>query len=300
MISFESFGRVSARSQVEMDMDPVLIIEDDADQAEMVAQLLRLKGYPSRWAETGGDGLRVARESPVSLILLDLMLPDRDGFQICRELRGDLSSIKTPIVMLTALDGSLHREKGFRVGANAYLTKPFSAEDLYRAIDLAHAWRHDLERSGITGEIRVELNSEPRFLHEVNDFLTNLALGTPLGSEAVMQLRQAIMELGQNAIEWGNRHRSEKLVTILYRVHTDRVEITIRDQGPGFKRGELPHAASAEDPLSHMDVREKLGLRDGGFGLMICEGMVDELKFNETGNEVKLTKKFQSDLADSV
>lgn len=281
-------------------MDPVLIIEDDADQAELVAQLLRLKGLDSIWAETGGAGIELAKRSPVNLVLLDIMLPDRDGFQICRELRGELGSLKTPIVMMTALDGLLHREKGFRVGANAYLTKPFSADELFRAIDLAHAWRYDLVRSGISGEIDVELNSEPRFLHEVNDFLTSLTLGTPLGPDAVMQLRQAIMELGQNAIEWGNRHRSEKLVSILYRVHSDRVEISIRDQGAGFKRNELPHAARPDDPLAHMDVREKLGLRDGGFGLIICEGMVDELLFNEAGNEVKLTKRFHAELSESA
>ncbi len=281
-------------------MDPVLIIEDDADQATMVEQLLKLKGLNSVWSETGGEGLRRVKEDPVSLVLLDLMLPDCDGFHVCRELRADPQTLKLPVVMLTALEGSVHREKGFRVGANAYLTKPFAADDLFRSIDLAHAWRYDLDRSGIDGEIHVELNSEPRFLHEVNDFLTNLALGTPLGADAVMQLRQAIMELGQNAIEWGNRHRSEELVTIVYRVHSDRIEISIRDQGPGFRRENLPHAARPDDPLAHMDVREKLGLRDGGFGLMICEGMVDELKYNEVGNEVKLTKLFRTEFSESA
>ena len=281
-------------------MDPILIIEDDVDQAAMVGQLLKLKGFSSIWAETGGDGLRLVKDTPISLVLLDLMLPDCDGFQVCRQLRADAQTLKLPVVMLTALEGSMHREKGFRVGANAYLTKPFAADDLFRAIEIARSWRHDLERSGIDGEIHVELNSEPRFLHEVTDFLTNLALGTPLGADAVMQLRQAIMELGQNAIEWGNRHRSEKLVTILFRVHGDRIEITIRDQGSGFKRGELPHAARPDDPLSHMDVREKLGLRDGGFGLMICEGMVDELSYNEAGNEVRMTKRFRPDLSESA
>ena len=106
------------------------------------------------------------------------------------------------------------------------------------------------------------------------------------------------MEMAQNAIEWGNKHQSERLVTIRYRVYDDRIEIIVRDQGRGFDRENLPHAAAADDPFSHLDVRDKLGLRAGGFGLMICKGMVDELTYNDVGNEVTLTKRFRSQAAE--
>jgi hypothetical protein len=56
----------------------------------------------------------------------------------------------------------------------------------------------------------------------------------------------------------------------------------------------LPHAAVAGDPFTHLDVREKLGLRAGGFGLLICQGMVDEMRYNDIGNEVTLIKRFAS------
>jgi anti-sigma regulatory factor (Ser/Thr protein kinase) len=110
-----------------------------------------------------------------------------------------------------------------------------------------------------------------------------------------MQLRQAVMEMAHNAIEWGNKHQSDRLVTIRYRVYDDRVEIVVRDQGPGFNRDELPHAAVPDDPFTHLDVRDKLGLRAGGFGLMICKGMVDELRYNDSGNEVTLLKRFRGE-----
>ena len=83
-----------------------------------------------------------------------------------------------------------------------------------------------------------------------------------------------------------------------YRIYEGHVEIIIRDQGQGFDRKNLPHAAAAEDPFSHLDVRDKLGLRAGGFGLMICQGMVDELRYNDVGNEVTMIKRFRA--ADSV
>jgi anti-sigma regulatory factor (Ser/Thr protein kinase) len=150
-----------------------------------------------------------------------------------------------------------------------------------------------MEKHQIQGEIHVVLHSEIPFLQEVNDLLMSVSRAIPFSNEQVMQLRQAVMEMGQNAIEWGNRHRSEQLVDITYRIHPDRVEIVVKDQGAGFDRLQLPHAASADDPIAHMDVREKLGIREGGFGLLITGGMVDEMRYNDVGNQVTLIKRFQ-------
>jgi CheY-like chemotaxis protein len=279
-------------------MATALIVEDDPDQAEMAARLLRYRQFDSSIAPTGGLGLAMARSLRPDVILLDLMLPDTTGFDVCRGLRGDRETMLTPVVMLTALGDDLNRTRGFRVGANAYVPKPYGAEELFRAIADARAWRERMEARQIRGEIHVQINSEVAFLQEVNDFLMSVTLSSPFNPEQVLALRQALLEMGQNAIEWGNRHRSEQLVDITYRIHADRVEIVIQDQGPGFDRSKLPHAASAEDPIAHMGVREKLGLREGGFGLLITDGMVDELRYNDAGNEVTIIKKFQADGAD--
>ena len=117
----------------------------------------------------------------------------------------------------------------------------------------------------LQGEIHVELTSEINFLKDLNDFLMLVCQTTPLTNDQVIQLRQAVMEMAQNAIEWGNLHQSDRLVNITYRVYDDHLEIVVRDQGQGFDRLSLPHAAVAGDPFSHLDVREKLGLRAGGF-----------------------------------
>jgi DNA-binding response OmpR family regulator len=273
-------------------METALIVEDDPAQAELAAQLVRLRDYQPILAETGQSGLERARRCQPEVVLLDLMLPDTSGFEVCRRLRTDRATLLTPIVMLTALSDSENRQLGFRVGANAYLTKPYGPDDLYNAIAAARQWRDHLQAHHVQGEIHVELNSETRFLMEVNDLLASLMLSTPLAEDQIHQIRQAVMEMGQNAIEWGNRHRVEELVRLVYRIYADRVEIVIRDQGPGFDRLNLPHVATADDPLAHLDVREKLGLREGGFGMLISRGMVDELRYNDPGNEVTLIKRF--------
>jgi len=273
-------------------MGTALIVEDHPDQAEMVARLLRLRDYEPLVAETGERGLELVRRVLPDVVLLDLMLPDITGFDVCRLLRSDRAMMLTPVVMLTALGDSENRLHGFRVGANAYVTKPYGIQELFDAITAARAWRADIELGDMHGEIHVELNSEITLLQDLNDFLMTVCKVTPLDNDQVMQLRQAVMEMAQNAIEWGNRHQSDRLVNITYRIYEERIEIVVRDQGTGFDLNNLPHAAIADDPFSHLDVRDKLGLRAGGFGLMICKGMVDELRYNDSGNEVTLIKRF--------
>jgi Anti-sigma regulatory factor (Ser/Thr protein kinase) len=110
------------------------------------------------------------------------------------------------------------------------------------------------------------------------------------------QLRSAFQEMGTNAIEWGNRFDEAKRVAITIQIAADRVEVDIEDQGEGFDPTNIPHAASGddeEDPVGHFAVREVLGLREGGFGILISKGMVDEVKYNEKGNRVTLIKRFK-------
>jgi DNA-binding response OmpR family regulator len=272
----------------------ILIVEDHPEQAELVARILSMRSYRSIVAEDGETGLRIARERLPDVVLLDLMLPDINGFDVCRRLRTDRATMMIPVVMLTALNDVQHRVHGFRVGANAYLTKPYGVDDLFEAITAACDWRSSIENRAMQGEIHVEINSEINFLQDLNDFSMLVCQSTPLSNDQVVQLRQAVMEMAHNAIEWGNLHQSDRLVKITYRVHDDRLEIVVRDQGPGFDRSALPHAAVAGDTFTHLDVREMLGLRAGGFGLLICQGMVDEMRYNDEGNEVTLIKRFAS------
>ena len=124
-------------------MGTALIVEDHPEQAELVARILRLRNYEPIVAEDGETGLRLARERIPDVVLLDLMLPDINGFDVCRRLRTDRATMMIPVVMLTALNDVQHRVHGFRVGANAYVTKPYGVDDLFEAIAAARAWRDE-------------------------------------------------------------------------------------------------------------------------------------------------------------
>jgi two-component system, OmpR family, response regulator len=93
-----------------------------------------------------------------------------------------------------------------------------------------------------------------------------------------------------NAIEWGNRKQKDLTVSISYELTDDALRFVVADEGPGFDPSHVPHAATEDDPVAHMEIREQLGLRDGGFGIMIARGMVDRVEYNDAGNQVTLIK----------
>ncbi|MGB8510365.1 MAG: response regulator transcription factor [Pyrinomonadaceae bacterium] len=113
-------------------MRPVLIVEDDADIAESLRYNLKREGLETRTAQTGEEGLAAALDArnPPSLVILDLMLPGMSGTELCRRLRREPSTRRTPIIMLTARTSEADRVAGLDLGADDYITKPFSVREL--------------------------------------------------------------------------------------------------------------------------------------------------------------------------
>jgi DNA-binding response OmpR family regulator len=112
-------------------MPTVLIVEDDADIAELMSYTLRKAGYNTEHVLTGPDALSRARApNPLDAIVLDVMLPGLDGLQVCRTLRSEAATAAMPIIMVTARGDEADRVAGLDIGADDYLTKPFSPREL--------------------------------------------------------------------------------------------------------------------------------------------------------------------------
>ena len=109
-------------------MSRILIVEDEPDLAFGLADDLRVEGYDVEVAADGATASRRAREERWDLILLDIMLPCKDGLEICRELRR--AGMRTPIIMVTAKTQEAERVLGLETGADDYITKPFSPREL--------------------------------------------------------------------------------------------------------------------------------------------------------------------------
>ena len=107
--------------------EKILVVEDEQTLQETLAYNLRRQGYEVELASDGPTALTQARSSQPDLILLDIMLPGLDGFEVCRILRQEMT---VPVLMLTARDDEIDRVVGLEVGADDYLTKPFSMREL--------------------------------------------------------------------------------------------------------------------------------------------------------------------------
>src|SRR5215207_8566067 len=111
---------------------PVLIVEDEPDIAEGLRYNLEREGLRAVVAETGERGLEIALDKniPPALVLLDLMLPGMSGTELCRRLRREPQTRRTPVIILTARGAESERVAGLELGADDYVTKPFSVREL--------------------------------------------------------------------------------------------------------------------------------------------------------------------------
>ncbi len=108
----------------------VLVVEDEADIRDLLAFHLERDGYQVTRATTGPEALRQLRAAPPDLVILDLMLPELDGLEVCRRLRADPATATLPVIMLTAKGDEVDRVVGLELGADDYVVKPFSPKEM--------------------------------------------------------------------------------------------------------------------------------------------------------------------------
>lgn len=127
----------------------LLVVEDEDPIRELVSTALRFRGFDVTPVDSGREALASARNTPFDLLVLDVNLPDLDGFEVCRKLRADGNQV--PVVFLTARDDPSDLRVGFTGGGDDYITKPFSLEELVLRIEAV------LRRSGGNEETRSRL-----------------------------------------------------------------------------------------------------------------------------------------------
>ena len=108
----------------------ILIVDDEPDTLELIEFNLRAAGYDISTAEEGAEAIRKARQAAPDLIILDVMLPELDGLEVCKVLRADPVTSRIPVLMLTAKAAEIDRILGLELGAKDYVTKPFSPREL--------------------------------------------------------------------------------------------------------------------------------------------------------------------------
>lgn len=222
----------------------ILLVEDERDLLELLKYNLDREGYEVLTAETGEDGLKLVRSASPDLILLDLMLPSMDGLEVCRSLKAKAETADIPVIMLTAKGEETDIVRGLELGADDYITKPFSprilmarvkavlrradAEGRDRSVVEAADVRIDLERHEVTAE------GEPVELTATEFKLLTLLVSRPA---RVFTRQQIIDSLHEGFAAVTDRSVDVQVVALRRKLGTasgKRIE-TVRGVGYRFK-----------------------------------------------------------------
>lgn len=219
----------------------VLVVDDDASLAEMLSIVLRQEGFDSRIVGRGDVALDAFRDYKPDLVLLDLMLPGKDGIDVCKEIRAESG---VPIVMLTAKGDTIDVVLGLESGADDYIVKPFKPKELIARIR-ARVRRNDVAQDEglVIGDVSIDVAG-----HSVTRDGAPINL-TPLEFDLLVCLARKPWQVFTREVlleqVWGYRHSAD---TRLVNVHVQRLrskvehdpenpEIVVTVRGVGYKAG---------------------------------------------------------------
>lgn len=177
----------------------ILVVDDNALNIRVLVEILQRRGFSVQSATNGQDALKMAQETPPDLVLLDVLMPGMDGYQVCRLLRAAIATQNTPIIFLSALNEPLDKVEAFNVGATDYISKPFNAREVLARI----------ESQLKIQALRKELEARQRDLERRNEELARK-------NEELMQSQRALLKAHQN-------------INLVFSVFTDALLGTVLD-----------------------------------------------------------------------
>jgi anti-sigma regulatory factor (Ser/Thr protein kinase)/CheY-like chemotaxis protein len=269
-----------------------LFIDADPEVRAMLVNILDPLVWSVRHAPDNKAALALAQAAHFDFILTSEKTSGEEDVELLRRIRGIRPH--TRLIILTEESTPAEVIVAMREHAFSYFSKPFSLSSL---ADMVHAasegpcWDDGIEVLSATPEwirlaARCDMKTADRliqFMHEIAD------LPEPEADAVAMAFRELLM----NAIEHGGNFRPDQYVEISYVRAKHMVICRVRDPGEGFTLDEIDHAAVAnpqEDPARHIAYREAKGMRPGGYGVLLAQKLVDELIYDQKGNEVMLVK----------
>jgi CheY-like chemotaxis protein len=269
-----------------------LIVRSGPEIDQLLSNLLQQEKWEIRFAANNTEALQLAKEAAFDLIISGERTPGKEDIDLLRRLR--MVRPHTRLIILTEefIPGDVLaaiRERAF-----SYFSRPFSTERLAEMIRIAMSepfWDDGIKvLHGTPNWVRLCVRCD---LATANRLLQFYREASDLPDAETEEVATAFREILMNAMEHGGNFDPSQHVEVSY-VRTRRIVLCrVKDPGQGFSLEELEHSAIAnpeEDPFKHMETREAQGKRPGGFGILMATKLVDDLIYNEKGNEVLLVK----------
>jgi CheY-like chemotaxis protein len=270
----------------------ILVADDDRTIRHTLAKLLEASGYA---VSAVGDGLSAWRhieQTKFDVVFLDVWMPGLTGLEVLARLRTGENRPKAIVMTSDGTPETLLR--AVREQAYDYISKPFAPKEAVEAARRALSSDHAPAIEVLSARphwVELLIPCTREAAERIQSFMEKLDTGLP--DDVRQSIAAAFRELLLNAVEWGGKLDPNRKVRIAS-VRSPRVHLfRIADPGPGFAFEGLTHAAigqPASEPIAHMEVREELGIRAGGFGILMTQSAADELIYNEAQNEVIFMK----------
>ena len=274
----------------------ILVVDDDPFIQSLVDGVLGQQ-YELRVAANGHEALRAVEQERPDLALCDVRMPGMDGLECLQRMTDQAPGLR--VIMMTGETTADTIASSLRHRAFDFLAKPFTMDQLRNLVSEALSYTGPEEFRVLSATpqwIEVETPCSLASARRLFRFLSELKAGLPPDTQT--EIATAFRELLQNAVEHGGKNDPTRHVHICYLRLQSLVIYSIRDPGEGFRLEEIEHAAVAnppDDPLRHIEFREKKKMRPGGFGLFITRQLVDEMIYNQKRNEVLFVKYLSPD-----
>lgn len=270
----------------------VLVVRSGPEIDQLLTTLFQQERWGIQFSANNAEALQLAKGASFDVIITGERTTGKEDIELLRRLR--MVRPHTRLIILTEefIPGDVLtaiRERAF-----SYFSRPFSTERLAEMIHIAMSeplWDDGIEvLSGTPNWVRLCIRCD---LATANRLLQFYREASGLPDAETEEVATAFREILMNAMEHGGNFDPSQHVEVSY-VRTRRMVLCrVKDPGQGFSLEELQHSAIAnpeEDPFKHMETREAQGKRPGGFGILMATKLVDDLIYNEKGNEVLLVK----------
>jgi DNA-binding response OmpR family regulator len=269
-----------------------LIVDSSPEINQLLINLFDPQEWKIQFALDNQEALRLASERAYDLIITGERTSGKEDIELLRRLR--LVRPHTRLIILTDEFTPGDVLSSIQERAFSYFARPFSTERLAEIIRVAMNepyWDDGIEILSATPNwVRLSVRCDVLTANRLIQFYRE---ASDLPDAETEEVASAFREILLNAIEHGAGFDPTKFAEVSY-VRTRRMVICrVKDPGTGFSLDELKHSAlsnTEDDPFHHMTTREELGMRPGGFGILMARGLVDELLYNQKGNEVLLIK----------
>jgi CheY-like chemotaxis protein len=254
-------------------MPTALIVEDEPEANKLLSMLVQLRGYRTESAYLGSEALDRVRDRAPDVVFLDLMLPDLDGYDVCRSLKASGSTCLTPVVIVTARVAAENRIESFGVGADDFVAKPYTPDEIFHALDWATSWKTRIDATTVEGLVMLDDRDEGDTLRNLAE-LRNLMLAQGgLGFDAIKPITAAIKAIWSSVGSWSRRSSMVAVATMSYELTTEGLTLIVRDQG-----GWLPR----------LD-----GIAEEQTSKCLADAQFDQIISDDANRSLKLVKNFK-------